>query len=238
MTEDLAASITRLEEALEQARLAGESAERRLRLQRDQVDDELAAALSACRRLEEEKLAALGLDRVRDAEVFQAEPSSPASALTLIGLREEWASAHRAAMTELQVAHQERLEAQAHELSQRYFQELQDIAVKNAKAMQHQAEHYQARADEEARRRAHEQAVLASNHASGLDSVRQELSARLVDEAALRQQIAALTSELHVIHAETAAAHRRIHELLSSTSWRAARPLRGVGRVLRWLSRK
>lgn len=230
VSEDLVASIATLEAALQEARTARESAERRLRLQRDRVDDDLAAALAACRSLEKEKLAALGFMDESDAAFFLDEPLHLSATLTLASLHEK----HRAQIGSLTSDHAAQLEDQKLELSKRYLAEVQDFAIASARSVEHQAQQWRARDAE----RAAEVEVLQRGIAAGnaaLEAFRQDASIRLVEDAALRQEVATLASDLHGARSELAAAHTRIHLLLSSTSWRASRPLRGGRRVLRWV---
>jgi hypothetical protein len=223
VTDDLIAAITDLEQALDKARLDGAEARRRLRFHQDHVDDELAAALARCRQLEGEKLAAFGLDRPSDADVFRPEPASPVAALTWHGLRSQLEAQHRAALDAQAHAFAERHETQARELAARYLGELQENSLANATAMQRQAQQWQAKLDGEARRWAED----AERAAAERDGAAQR--------DGLEHRIGALEEALRRSQADADAAHRHVHALLTSTSWRAARPLRGVSRVVQWL---
>lgn len=215
VSEELIASIGALEEALQDARRAREHAERRLRLQRDHVDDDLAAALAACRSLEEEKLAALGVNDREDTEIFKDEPSLPAEALTLASLHQKH-------------------ERQKLELTNRYFAELQELSIASARSVESQAQQWHARDAKRLLELETLQQQLSRSMSQEATS-QQQIATLTSKDAASRHQIATLMADLHVTRSELSAAQTRIHLLLSSTSWRASRPLRGVARVMRWI---
>lgn len=235
VTDELIAAVAGLEHALAQARREGEDARSRLQRDQDKDDEELAAALATCRELEREKLIAFGLDTVNDADVFGAAPASPAAVLTWAGLRAQWEARHNTEMRDLADRREAELrdlagrhEAEARDLAARYLGELQGIAVANAEALQRQARDLQARFDEAAR----QQAIARED----LDRQSLARAAELgADLETLRRRTADLEAERDGARREAALAHQHVHELLSSTSWKASRPLRGVSRVLRWL---
>lgn len=234
VTDDLIEAIAELERALEGERRARERVERRLVDAYDRVDDDLRTALDTCHQLEQEKLAAFAIDRGSDGAIFGAvDPAVPRD-FAWTSLRAQIEATRRAELARYDEqlrasAEQVRAAAELHagelrELERRAEDRRAADQARHADALRSMARDH---ADASHRAEDLERRLMAEaqQHAADRDVLQQKA-------VSLETMLAARTSALETMREELAATRRYVHDLLTSTSWKASRPLRGLARLL------